>query len=82
MKQTAHVLTDLENQSELMAGAIFHLRNVMQSGSRRSCAVACMLFTCLAEDEALGSPLCEACKGLSECLECLTDLHTREGGPQ
>ena len=82
MKQTTHVLTDLENQSELMAGAILHLRNAMESGSRRSCAVACMLFTCLAEDEALGSPLCEACKSLSECLEGLTDSLLGEVKPE
>jgi hypothetical protein len=72
MKQTTHVSTGIENQSELMAGAIHHLRNAMETGSRRSCAVACMLFTCLAQDEALGSTLCEACEGLSESLEWLT----------
>jgi hypothetical protein len=81
MNQTTHVSTGLENQSELMAGAILHLQNAMETGSRRSCAVACMLFTCLANDEALGSTLCEACKGLGECLEGLTDFPARKGQP-
>lgn len=72
MNQLPHALTHAGNQTELMAGAIHHLRNAMESGSRRSCAVACMLFTCLAKDESLGMALCDECKGLSECLEGLT----------
>lgn len=61
------------DQNELMAGAIHHLKNAMQTGSRRSCALACLLFTCLAEDESLGTSLCEECKSLGQCLEALTE---------
>lgn len=61
------------DHNELMAGAIHHLKNAMETGSRRSCALACMLFTFLAEDESLGESLCEECKGLGERLEVLTD---------
>jgi hypothetical protein len=60
------------NHADLMAGAIHHLRNAMETGSRRSCAVACLLFSCLAQDESLGAALCDECKGLGECLEGLT----------
>lgn len=60
------------NHNELMAGAIYHLKNAMETGSRRSCALACMLFSFLAEDETLGESLCEECKELGECLEGLT----------
>jgi len=61
------------NPAELMAGAIHHLRNTMETGSRRSCAVACLLFSCLARDESLGEALCDECKGLGECLEGLSE---------
>jgi hypothetical protein len=61
------------NPAELMAGAIHHLRNAMETGSRRSCAVACLLFSCLARDESLGAALCDECKGLGECLEGLSE---------
>lgn len=81
MNQTTHVSKGLGNQSELMAGAFHHLRNAMETGSRRSCAVACMLFTCLAQDETLGSALCEACQGLGECLEGLTESSAWRGQP-
>lgn len=73
MNQTLNASTYTGNAPELMAGAIHHLRNAMESGSRRSCSVACMLFTCLAKDESLGTALCEECKSLSECLEGLTE---------
>jgi hypothetical protein len=81
MNQITYVSTGIENQSELMAGAIHHLRNAMETGSRRSCAVACMLFTCLAQDETLGATLCEACEGLGECLEGLTEFSAWGGQP-
>ena len=78
-------LTSLEpvisDQNELMAGAIHHLRNVMETGSRRSCAVACMLFSCLSQDESLGKSLCEECKELSECLEGRPELSVRGNSP-
>jgi hypothetical protein len=54
MNQTTHVSTGIENQSELMAGAIHHLRNAMETGLRGH-ARSRALFTCLAQDEALGS---------------------------
>ena len=79
MNHTPAVPTAIENHAELMAGAIHHLRNTMETGSRRSCAVACILFTCLAQDEALGPALCEACKGLGECLEGLTESAAWKG---
>jgi hypothetical protein len=69
MNQSSHASNGIDSHAELMAGAIRHLRNAMQTGSRRSCAVACLLFTCLAQDETLGTDLCEECKGLGECLE-------------
>lgn len=72
MNQSLHPTTGIGNHAELMAGAIHHLRNAMETGSRRSCAVACMLFSCLAQDESLGAVLCEECKGLGECLEGLS----------
>ncbi len=81
MNQITHVSTGIENQSELMAGAIHHLRNAMETGSRRPCAVACMLFACLAQDESLGSALCEECKGLGEYLEGLTLFCARGNQP-
>jgi hypothetical protein len=59
------------NHADLMAGAIYHLRNAMETGSRRSCAIARLLFSCLAQDESLGAALCDECKGLGECLEGL-----------
>lgn len=74
MKLIHHPSTSMENHAEFMAGAIRHLRNAMETGSRRSCAVACMLFTCLSQDEALGEALCEECKGMGECLEGLTEM--------
>lgn len=64
--------TPIGDHNELMAGAIHHLRNAMETGSRRSCAVACLLFACLGQDESLGEKLCEECKNLGECLEGLT----------
>lgn len=73
MDQTLYASTHAGNHTELMSGAIHHHRNAMESGSRSSCAIACMLFTCLAKDESLGLALCEECKGLSECLEGLTE---------
>jgi hypothetical protein len=81
MKHTTSGSTGIEFQSELMAGAIHHLRNAMETGSRRSCAVACLLFNCLAQDEALGGALCEECKSLGECLEGLTERSPCEGRP-
>lgn len=60
--------------SELLAGALHHLRNAMETGSRRSCAISCMLFSCLAQDPSLDDVLCEECKGMGECLEGLTEL--------
>lgn len=74
MNQLQLVSKDAANHTELMAGAIHHLRNAMETGSRRSCAVACMLFACLAQDESLGDALCEECRGMGECLEGLTEL--------
>jgi hypothetical protein len=74
MNQLQIASSEFEHRSELLAGAIRHLRNTMETGSRRSCAVACILFTCLSEDEALGAELCEECKGLGECLEWLTEI--------
>lgn len=65
--------TPIVDHNEIMAGAIHHLRNAMENGSRRSCAVACMLFTCLAQDDSLGEALCEECKGLGDCLESMTE---------
>lgn len=81
MKQTRRVLTGLENQSELMAGAFHHLRNAMETGSGRSRAIACMLFTCLAQDETLGTASCDACRGLDECLEGMTESSARRARP-
>ena len=72
MNQTAPIANPVGDHNELMAGAIHHLRNAMETGSRRSCAVACMLFACLGQDETLGEKLCEECKSLGECLEGLT----------
>ena len=73
MHQTLHTESGMGHHAELMAGAIHHLRNAMETGSRRSCAVACMLFNCLARDESLGEALCDECKGLGECLEGLSE---------
>lgn len=73
MDSTPYVSTHAGNPTELMAGAIHHLRNAMESGSRRSCAIACLLFTCLAKDESLGTALCKECEGLGKCLEGLTE---------
>jgi len=81
MNQSLHASTGIGNHAELMAGAIHHLRNAMETGSRRSCAVACLLFTCLAQDESLGAVLCEECKGLGECLEGLTEHSARGNQP-
>jgi hypothetical protein len=39
------------------------------------------LFTCLAQDETLGATLCEACEGLGECLEGLTEFSAWGGQP-
>jgi hypothetical protein len=77
MNQSLPASTGIGNHAEVMAGAIHHLRNAMETGSRRSCAVACMLFTCLAQDKSLGAALCEACKDLGECLEGLTERAAR-----
>lgn len=82
MNQITHVSTGFENHSELMAGAFHHLRNAMDTGSRRSCAVACALFACLAQAKALGPSLCEACNGLSGCLEELTESSPGEASPE
>ena len=73
MHQSIHPESGMGIHADLMAGAIRHLRNAMETGSRRSCAVACLLFTCLAQDESLGAALCEECKGLGECLEGLSE---------
>jgi hypothetical protein len=73
MNQSRSIAIPLVDHNEIMAGAIHHLRNAMETGSRRSCAVACMLFNCLAQDETLGTELCEECRGLGECLEGLTE---------
>lgn len=73
MNQISRIALPAGDHNELMAGAICHLRNAMETGSRRSCAVACMLFACLGEDETLGERLCEECKSLGECLEGLTE---------
>ena len=73
MNQSSRITTPIGDHNELMAGAIHHLRNAMETGSRRSCAVACMLFACLGQDETLGEKLCEECKSLGECLEGLTE---------
>ncbi len=72
MNQLSNYAVHISDHNELMAGAIHHLRNAMETGSRRSCAVACLLFACLAEDETLGSALSEECRCLGECLEGLT----------
>ena len=72
MNQQPLTATPIGDHNELMAGAIHHLRNAMETGSRRSCAVACLLFACLGQDETLGEKLCEECKSLGECLEGLT----------
>lgn len=72
MHQSLHTESGMGNHAELMAGAIHHLRNAMETGSRRSSAVACMLFNCLASDESLGQALCEACEDLSRCLDGMT----------
>ncbi len=74
MNQLYPASNEFGGHGELMAGAIHHLRNAMETGSRRSCAVACMLFAWLAQDEALGEALCEECKGMGKCLEGLTEL--------
>ncbi len=74
MNQLQTALTEFGHHSELMAGAIHHLRNAMETRSRRSCAVACMLFACLSQDDSLGEALCKECKGMGECLESLTQL--------
>lgn len=72
MNRPSHIANPVGDHNELMAGAIHHLRHAMETGSRRSCAVACMLFACLGQDERLGDKLCEECKNLGECLEGLT----------
>lgn len=72
MNQLSRYAAPIGDHNELMAGAIHHLRNAMETGSRRSCAVACLLFTCLAQDETLGSALSEECRCLGESLEGLT----------
>jgi hypothetical protein len=78
MNQLQVTKNAIAHHSELMAGALQHLRNAMETGSRRSCAVACMLFTRLSHDEeALGTELSEACKGLGECLEGLAEFSAR-----
>ncbi|HYP68557.1 MAG TPA: hypothetical protein VEP67_09970 [Thiobacillaceae bacterium] len=82
MNQITHVSTGVEDQSELMAGASHHLRNAMGTGSRRSCAVACTLLTCLAQAKALGYSLRDACNGLSGCLEELTESSPGEVSPE
>jgi len=76
MNQSQYTETGIGNHAELMVGAIHHLRNAMETGSRRSCAVACLLFACIAQDESLGVALCEECKDLGECLEGLTEQST------
>lgn len=73
MNTNSHIATPVGDHNELMAGAIHHLRNAMETGSRRSCALACMLFSCLGQDETLGEKLCDECKSLGECLEGLTE---------
>jgi hypothetical protein len=73
MNQSLRTETGIGSHAELMAGAIHHLRNAMETGSRRSCAVACLLFTCLARDESLGAALREECKEFGECLEGLSE---------
>jgi hypothetical protein len=73
MNQSIHPESGMGSHADLMAGAIHHLRNAIETGSRRSCAVACLLFTCLAQDESLGAVLCDECKGLGECLEGLSE---------
>jgi len=55
--------------AEMLTGAIRHLTAAMENGSPRACAVACMLFSSLAQDEGLGEELCEVCRELGECLE-------------
>jgi hypothetical protein len=76
MNQSLHSETGTGNHADLMAGAIHHLRHAMETGSRRSCAVACLLFACLAQDESLGLALCEECRGLGDCLEGLSERST------
>jgi hypothetical protein len=73
MNQSLHPECGMGIHADLMASAIHHLRNAMETGSRRSCAVACLLFSCLARDESLGSALCEECRGLGDSLEGLSD---------
>jgi hypothetical protein len=73
MNQSLPPSTGIGNHADLMAGAIHHLRNAMETGSRRSCAVACLLFSCLAKDQSLGEALCEECKDLGRCLEGLSE---------
>jgi hypothetical protein len=73
MNQSLHPETGIANHADLMAGAIQHLRNAIETGSRRSCAVARLLFNCLAQDDSLGSALCEECRGLGDCLEGLSE---------
>ena len=80
MDQSSRYAAPIGDHNELMAGAIHHLRNAMETGSRRSCAVACLLFACLGQDETLGEKLCEECKSLGECLEDLT--HSSNWGIQ
>jgi hypothetical protein len=75
MHQSLHPETGIGNHADLLAGAIRHLRNAMETGSRRSCAIACLLFACLAQDESLGAALCDECEGLGECLEGLSVQH-------
>ncbi len=73
MYQSSCHAAPIGDHNELMAGAIHHLRNAMETGSRRSCAVACLLFTCLAQDETLGASLSEECRCLGESLEGLAE---------
>jgi hypothetical protein len=73
MTQSPHPESGTGNHANLMAGAMHHLRTAMDTGSRRSCAVACLLFSRLAQDESLGANLREACEGLGECLEGLSE---------
>ncbi len=80
MKQLSRYAAPISDHNELMAGAIRHLRNAMETGSRRSCAVACLLFASLSQDESLGEALCEECRGMGECLEGLTEFSA--WGPQ
>ncbi len=79
MNQSSQILSGVGIHADLMAGAIHHLCNTVETGSRRSCAVARLLFRCLAEDESLGIPLCEACRSLGECLEALSEQAARSG---